>query len=153
MICFLTINRQVVYIRVLFQPPGGFYPVIIVPPNVSRIKLDSMANRVNTEDFGSEHIKAVLLDAYKQIESEKTLISQGLFIECFIEILISNDCLGGILIVPLNFICSIRKNDIDLRKKFISKYNIITLNIFEEQVFEDTTYTICSFQFETYGKY
>jgi hypothetical protein len=35
-----------------------------------------------------------------------------------------------------------------LRKKFISKYNIITLNIFEEQVFEDTTYTICSFQFE-----
>ena len=35
-----------------------------------------------------------------------------------------------------------------MRKKFISKYNIITLNIFEEQVFEDTTYTICSFQFE-----
>ena len=68
--------------------------------------------------------------------------------KCFIEILIINECLGGILIVPLNFICSIRKNDIDLRKKFISKYNIITLNIFEEQVFEDTTYTICSFQFE-----
>ena len=68
--------------------------------------------------------------------------------KCFIEILILNECLGGILIVPLNFICSIRKNDIDLRKKFISKYNIITLNIFEEQVFEDTTYTICSFQFE-----
>ena len=68
--------------------------------------------------------------------------------KCFIEILIINECLGGILIVPLNFICSIRKNDIDLRKKFISKYNIITLNIFEEQVFEDTSYTICSFQFE-----
>jgi len=66
----------------------------------------------------------------------------------FIEILISNECLGGILIVPLNFICSIRKNDIDLRKKFISKYNILIINIFEEQVFEDTTYTICSFQYE-----
>jgi hypothetical protein len=68
--------------------------------------------------------------------------------KCFIEILISNECLGGILIVPLNFICSIRKNDIDLRKKFISKYNILIINIFEEQVFEDTTYTICSFQYE-----
>jgi len=68
--------------------------------------------------------------------------------KCFIEILISNDCLGGILIVPLNFICSIRKNDIDLRKRFIEKYNIIKINIFEEQVFEDTSYTICSFQFE-----
>jgi hypothetical protein len=33
MICFLTINRQVVYLRVLFQPPGGFYPVVIAPPN------------------------------------------------------------------------------------------------------------------------
>ena len=68
--------------------------------------------------------------------------------KCFIEILISNDCLGGILIIPLNFICSIRKNDIDLRKRFISKYNILIMNIFEEQVFEDTSYTICSFQFE-----
>ena len=68
--------------------------------------------------------------------------------KCFIEILISNDCLGGILIIPLNFICSVRKNDIDLRKRFISKYNILIMNIFEEQVFEDTSYTICSFQFE-----
>jgi hypothetical protein len=68
--------------------------------------------------------------------------------KCFIEIIISNECLGGILIVPLNFICSIRKNDIDLRKKFISKYNILIINIFEEQVFEDTTYTICSLQFQ-----
>ena len=32
-ICFLTINRQVVYLRALFQPPGGFYPVVIAPPN------------------------------------------------------------------------------------------------------------------------
>ena len=80
MICFLTINRQVAYIRVLFQPPGGFYPVIIVPPNVFRIKMDSIANRVNTEDFGAEQIKIVLLDAYKQIESEKSLIAQGILL-------------------------------------------------------------------------
>jgi len=32
-ICFLTINRNVVYLRVLRQPPGGFYPVVIAPPN------------------------------------------------------------------------------------------------------------------------
>lgn len=32
-ICFLTINRRIVYLRVLHQPPGGFYPVIIAPPN------------------------------------------------------------------------------------------------------------------------
>lgn len=32
-VCFLTINRQVVYLRVLYQPPGGFFPVVIAPPN------------------------------------------------------------------------------------------------------------------------
>jgi hypothetical protein len=32
-VCFLTINRKIVYLRVLHQPPGGFYPVIICPPN------------------------------------------------------------------------------------------------------------------------
>ena len=67
--------------------------------------------------------------------------------KCFIEILISGECLGGILIVPLNFFCSIRKNDIKIREKFTKIYDIIIINIFEEQVFEDTSYTICSFQF------
>ena len=60
----------------------------------------------------------------------------------------TNICLGGILIIPLNFWSSIRSIDIELRRTFLEKYNIIILNIFEEQVFDDTTYTICSFQFE-----
>jgi hypothetical protein len=32
-ICYLTINRIVGYVRVLYQPIGGFYPVVIAPPN------------------------------------------------------------------------------------------------------------------------
>jgi hypothetical protein len=32
-ICYLTLNRKVSYMRSLFQPPGGFYPVVIAPPN------------------------------------------------------------------------------------------------------------------------
>lgn len=58
-----------------------------------------------------------------------------------------NSCCGGILIVPLNFWSSIRTADIQLRKAFLQKYSVVLLNIFEETVFEDTTYTICSFQF------
>jgi hypothetical protein len=68
--------------------------------------------------------------------------------KCVIKEIIVNTCLGGILILPLNFWCSIRTNDIELRKLFLSKYNVLLLNIFEEQVFDDTSYTICSFQFE-----
>jgi len=68
--------------------------------------------------------------------------------KCFIKEILTNICIGGILIIPLNFWSSIRKSDISLRKEFLKIYNVILLNIFEEQVFEDTTYTICSFQFE-----
>ena len=68
--------------------------------------------------------------------------------KCIIKEILTNKCLGGILIIPLNFWSSIRKNDIKLRKLFLEKYNVVLLNIFEEKVFEDTTYTICSFQFE-----
>ena len=61
-----------------------------------------------------------------------------------------NRCLGGILIIPLNFWSSIRIADIELRKQFLEVYKINGLNIFEEQVFNDTSYTICSFQFTLY---
>ena len=67
--------------------------------------------------------------------------------KCFIKILINSNCKGGILIVPLNFISSIRISDIHLRENFIKKYKISTINIFEEKVFIDTSYTLCSFQF------
>ncbi|NBP55811.1 hypothetical protein EBU71_04595 [bacterium] len=54
-------------------------------------------------------------------------------------------CSGGILIVPLNFFCD---EDNSFREKFFSRFDIIRLNIFEETVFDDTTYTICSFSFK-----
>ena len=68
--------------------------------------------------------------------------------KCFIKTIIINKALGGIIIIPLNFWSSIRKNDIEIRKEFLNVYKITHLNIFEEQVFDDTTYTVCSFQFE-----
>lgn len=68
--------------------------------------------------------------------------------KCHIKELITNNPIGGIMIVPLNFFCSIREIDISLRKQFLSIYKIKKLNIFEEKVFDDTKYTICSFQYE-----
>jgi hypothetical protein len=67
--------------------------------------------------------------------------------KCFIKQIISDVCNGGIVIIPLNFWCSIRKADIELRRDFLEKYNVIRMNIFEEQVFDDTRYTTCSFLF------
>lgn len=67
--------------------------------------------------------------------------------KCFIINLINDNCDGGIIIIPLNFISSIRKNDIELRKHFLEKYDIEIINIFEEQVFDDTSYSVCSIYF------
>ena len=68
--------------------------------------------------------------------------------KCFIQILVESSPVGGILIIPLNFLCSIRAGDILLRKKFIEKYHLEKVNIFEEQVFKDTSYSVCSIQFK-----
>jgi hypothetical protein len=67
--------------------------------------------------------------------------------KCLIKEIIINQSLGGILILPLKFWSSIRKNDIELRKDFLKIYKVIRMNIFEEKVFNDTTYTVCSFLF------
>lgn len=57
---------------------------------------------------------------------------------------IQGDVSGGILIIPLNFIS---QHSNKLRKLFFEKYHITKMNIFEERVFDDTGYTICSFEF------
>jgi len=67
--------------------------------------------------------------------------------KCFIVNILTNICQGGIIIIPLNFLSSIRKTDIELRKKFLEIYSIKTINIFEEQVFVDTSYAVCSLYF------
>lgn len=68
--------------------------------------------------------------------------------KCFIQILVDSNPVGGIIIIPLNFLCSIRSGDISLRQKFIEKYHLEKVNIFEEQVFQDTSYAVCSIQFK-----
>ena len=68
--------------------------------------------------------------------------------KCFMKTIIHRDCKGGLLIIPINFWSSIRKNDILLRKMFLEKYKVIRMNLFEERVFHDTSFMVTSFLFE-----
>jgi hypothetical protein len=105
------------------EPPNYKNSFIITnPPYLSRNKSN------NKEMFDKNNVN----DLYK----------------CHIKDLLTNNPIGGIIIIPLNFFCSIRNMDIELRQKFLNIYVIKQLNIFEEQVFDDTTYTVCSFQYE-----
>lgn len=68
--------------------------------------------------------------------------------KCFIKSLIKSKSIGGILIIPINFICSHRNNDIKIRKDFIKKFQIKLINIFEERVFDDTSISVCVIQYK-----
>jgi hypothetical protein len=68
--------------------------------------------------------------------------------KCFLKTLIHQNCEGGLLILPINFLSSIRKSDILLRKLFLEKYKILGMNLFEEKVFHDTSFMVCSFLFQ-----
>ena len=56
------------------------------------------------------------------------------------------NCEEGILIVPLNFLCA--ENSKKIRDLFFDRFKIVKLNIFSEQVFNDTTYNVISFYFK-----
>jgi len=56
------------------------------------------------------------------------------------------NCEEGIIIVPLNFLCA--ENSRKIRELFFEKFEIVRLNIFSEQVFDDTMYNVISFYFK-----
>ncbi len=57
-----------------------------------------------------------------------------------------SDSNEGIIIVPLNFLSA--ENSQKIREIFFNKFEIIKLNIFSEQVFDDTTYNVISFYYK-----
>lgn len=69
--------------------------------------------------------------------------------KCFLAELCSPENLpiGGICIVPLNFWCSQRRMDADLRAQFLVLFTIERMNLFTYPVFEDTNTAVCAFQF------
>jgi hypothetical protein len=67
--------------------------------------------------------------------------------KCFMSSVVDSGCVGGIVIIPLNFWCSIRKADALLRRRFLNQYTVSRVNVFYEKVFDDTGYTVCSIQF------
>jgi hypothetical protein len=108
----------------LLNPPSydGKY-IITNPPFLAR-------NKAKQTSYGAIFDKWETNDLYK----------------CFLESVISQDPAGGVVILPLNFFCDDRK--VETRARFLEKFTITRLNIFEETVFSDTTYTVCSVQFK-----
>lgn len=56
------------------------------------------------------------------------------------------DAEGGILIIPINFFIDEKSKEI--REEFLSKFKILRLNVYLDQMFENTAYNVCSFAFK-----
>ncbi|KKS22948.1 MAG: hypothetical protein UU81_C0045G0007 [Microgenomates group bacterium GW2011_GWC1_41_8] len=56
----------------------------------------------------------------------------------------------GIVIVPLNFLSA--ENSEKIRRIFFDKFTITRVNVFAEQVFNDTTYNVISFHYKEKNK-
>lgn len=146
-------------IKIIIEPFAGNGDLLKFAPDIKTesfdidpkkkwiIKRDTLLYPVNYTD------KYVLTNPpylARNKNTDKTLYDKygenDLF-KCFIRTLINNPPIGGIIIIPLNFWSSTRKTDIKLRRDFLNIFKIVLINIFEERVFDDTSYTICSIQF------
>ena len=88
--------------------------------------------------------------AKNKCKGDKSLFSmhkQDDLFKCFIASILGQGCKGGIIIVPLNFWSSVRKRDVELRRRFLQEFEALRVNIFGERVFHDTGYTVCAIQF------
>lgn len=56
----------------------------------------------------------------------------------------------GIVIVPINFLSA--ENSQKIRKLFFSRFDIVKMNYFKQQVFTDTTYNVIAFYYKTRNK-
>jgi hypothetical protein len=65
--------------------------------------------------------------------------------KCFLISLINSNSLGGVLILPANFWLSDENRK--LRKRFLLRFCVHRINIFEEQIFCNARVTVCSFDF------
>ncbi len=116
------INNKDVFLNDSINNPGKYKFLLTNPPYLHKNK----ANIAVKERYFSGK-NAIFEDLY-QVSISSVL-----------------ECEEGIIIVPLNFLCA--ENSQRIRNLFFSKFEILKLNIFSEQVFEDTTYNVISFYF------
>lgn len=116
----------------------------IQPKNENVIKRDTLLNPL---DYTNKWI----LTNPPYLAKNKTKSFKNIFeiyklddlYKCAISSIIG--CSGGCLIIPVNFFTD--EDSKDIRLAFLSKYKILNINFFDKPMFDDTTYSVCAFDF------
>ena len=115
-----------------------------IDPKVAATPQDTL---LNPPDYRGKYVVTNPPYLAKNKNKDKTIYTKynvGDLYKAFLKTVVEGNAAGGIVIIPLNFLCD---RDNDIRSLFFSKYKITKMNMFEEQVFSDTSYTVCSFSF------
>lgn len=122
-----------------------------IDPKYTNINVDKLDTLLHPPSFSNKFVLTNPPYLARNKNKDKVLYDKydvNDLYKCFIKIITMDHCIGGIVIVPLNFWCSIRNSDKLLRKEFLKIYKVLRVNVFEENVFDDTSYSVCSFSFE-----
>lgn len=105
-------------------------------------------NKIKKYDFILTNPPYLHKNKANQETKDKYFFGKNTIFEDLYQISINSilNCNEGIIIVPLNFLCA--ENSQRIRNLFFHAFEIIKLNIFSEQVFEDTAYNVISFYFK-----
>lgn len=95
--------------------------LVMNPPYLSNVQNKDIDNTIIYEKYGLD-------DLYK----------------CYIKTMCATPPPEFMIIIPLNFLCSVRSADRKLREQFFTTFEVVRINIFNEQVFEDTSYSVCA---------
>ena len=125
----------------------------IKPKYENTQKLDTILNQI---DLNNKYIitNPPYTAKNKLTKEQKNLYKDYLndiddLYQIYIKQIINSNVISGILILPINFLFS---NNNKIRKEFILKYQIVFCNLFEKQIFSDTTSAICIFYFKIRNK-
>ena len=120
------------------------------PKDEDTIKMDTLKNNVLVEDCYVITNPPWLAKNKMSVEMKKLykneLVNTNDLYQIFINQLIETKVVGGVIVLPINFILG--KQTCSLRKQFEEIYRYKVINILETQVFENTTSATCSIQFE-----
>ncbi len=117
------VDNKIVFLKDSINSPQKYKFVITNPPYLHKNKADRNTKEKYFNGYNSQFEDLYQLSIKSVFDSDE-----------------------GILIVPLNFLSA--ENSGKIRDLFFDKFKILKLNIFSEQVFEDTTYNVISFYFK-----
>ncbi|XP_005088904.1 uncharacterized protein LOC101862618 [Aplysia californica] len=76
-ICYLTVNRKILLVRVVYQPPGGFYPLVVLPPELNEVTLEFSATIIRQHPITSQDVAILVKEARELMRKENEILKRG----------------------------------------------------------------------------